>query len=111
MENKKLCALRYIFCSDDYLLKINRKYLQHDFYTDTITFDLSEKNGVFGEIYVSVDRIKDNAFLFNSSFRNEIHRVIFHSALHLCGYEDKNMNKKKLMTKKEEFYLKQYFTK
>ncbi len=86
-----MAELQYIFCSDAYLLDINREYLQHDFFTDIITFDLSEKGQpINAEIYISVERVRDNAANYNSSFRKEIHRVIFHGVLHLCGYKDKS---------------------
>lgn len=90
MEKKGLERLDYIFCSDSYLLEINRKFLNHDFYTDILTFDLSNNPKLtIGEIYISVDRVKENAMELSNSFKEEIHRVIFHGALHLCGYKDK----------------------
>jgi probable rRNA maturation factor len=109
-EGTKLDSLRYIFCSDKYLLEINRQYLNHDDYTDIITFNLSDSPApVSGEIYISVDRVKDNARKFNTSFRQELHRVIFHGALHLCGYKDKSSKDEKLMREKENQYLALYF--
>ena len=105
-EGKKLGELQYIFCSDDYLLDINRQYLNHDFYTDIITFDLSQKGqSINAEIYISVDRVKDNAQEYNSSLKKELHRVIFHGALHLCGYKDKTPAQEKEMRQMEEKYL------
>jgi rRNA maturation RNase YbeY len=105
-EGKRLAELQYIFCSDKYLLEINRQYLKHDFYTDIITFDLSEKNQpINAEIYISVDRVRENAREFSSSLRSELHRVIFHGALHLCGYRDKTTVQKKQMREMEEQYL------
>ena len=102
-------CLSYIFCSDNYLLDINRQFLQHDFYTDIITFNLSENTQkLHGEIYISVDRVKDNADSLGVSFENELHRVIFHGALHLCGYKDKSKSQKVLMRKKEDENLKIY---
>lgn len=99
-------SLTYIFCSDDYLLDINRQYLNHDYYTDIITFDLSEGEGkVSGEIYISIDRVKDNAWQFNTSITEELHRVIFHGALHLCGYRDKTTKEATQMRVKENEYL------
>ena len=90
MEKKGLERLDYIFCSDSYLLEINRKFLNHDFYTDILTFDLSNNPKLtIGEIYISVERVKENAMELSNSFKEEIHRVIFHGALHLCGYKDK----------------------
>lgn len=108
-EGKLLEELQYIFCSDDYLLKINRQYLEHDYYTDIITFDLSE-NGqpIHAEIYISIDRVRENAREFGSSVKNEMHRVIFHGALHLCGYKDKTPAQRKQMRQMEEKYLKLY---
>jgi probable rRNA maturation factor len=105
-EGKKLGELQYIFCSDDYLLDINRQYLNHDFYTDIITFDLSQKgHSINAEIYISVDRVKDNAQEYNSSLKKELQRVIFHGALHLCGYKDKTPAQEKEMRQMEEKYL------
>lgn len=111
LENKKLVNLSYIFCSDEHLLGINRDFLKHDFYTDVITFDLSSSaSATEGEVYLSVDRIKDNAKQLGVSFKEELHRVIFHGALHLCGYKDKKKEDILLMRSKEEFYLKLYFS-
>jgi rRNA maturation RNase YbeY len=108
-EKHQAEELRYIFCSDEYLLQINRDFLQHDYYTDIITFDLSEKGkGITGEIYISIDRVKDNARVHQTSFREEILRVIFHGALHLCGYKDKTASQTKLMRQKEEEYIRLY---
>ncbi|PZP52592.1 MAG: rRNA maturation RNase YbeY [Pseudopedobacter saltans] len=108
-EKIKLNHIDYIFCSDEYLLEINRQYLQHDFYTDIITFDLSEnKNETIGEVYVSLDRIKDNALKLQQPLKNETLRVIFHGALHLCGYKDKTDKDSKLMRSKEDFYINKY---
>ena len=108
-EKKGLFSINYIFCSDKRLLEINRQFLNHDFYTDIITFDLSESNSTQAEIYISIDRVRDNAKTLGSSFKSEIHRVIFHGALHLCGYGDKNNIEKKEMRKKEDFFVNQYF--
>ncbi len=109
-ERKRLCNLSYIFCSDEHLLTINRDFLKHDFYTDVITFDLSSsKNEIEGEIYLSVDRITDNAKRLGFSFKEELHRVIFHGALHLCGYKDKNKEELLIMRTKEDKYLNLYF--
>ena len=108
-EKNKLADLQYIFCSDDRLLEINRQFLQHDFYTDIITFTLSEPNQpISGEIYISVDRVRENAQVFQSSLKTELHRVIFHGALHLCGYKDKTRGEEQIMRKMEEKYLKGY---
>ncbi len=109
-EKRKLGNLSYIFCSDEYLLGINKDFLKHDFYTDVITFDLSQsKNEIEGEVYLSVDRIKDNAKQLAVSFKEELHRVIFHGALHLCGYKDKNKADEQEMRSAENKYLELYF--
>jgi probable rRNA maturation factor len=108
-ERQKLAGIRYIFCSDHYLLQVNREFLDHDYYTDIITFDLSEpRQPINAEVYISVDRIRDNAKQFTSSLQNELHRVIFHGALHLCGYRDKTREEKAQMREMEDKYLKLY---
>ncbi len=104
-ENKELRHLTYVFCSDEYLLQINRSFLNHDYLTDIITFDLSEGEGMVGEIYISIDRVKDNATIHSASFTEEILRVIFHGALHLCGYKDKKKSEITIMREKEDYYL------
>lgn len=110
-EKRKLAEIRYIFCSDQYLLEINKQHLQHDFYTDIITFGLSGAGQpVTAEVYISIDRVKDNAKQFKVSFKQELHRVIFHGALHLCGYKDKNKQEKLLMRAMEDKYLALYFS-
>ncbi len=109
-EKKKLKSLNYIFCSDDYLLEINKSYLNHDYYTDIITFNLSEPPlPVEGDIYISIDRVRDNAQTHKTSIKEELHRVIFHGALHLCGYKDKAAKDKKRMRLAEDSYLGIYF--
>jgi probable rRNA maturation factor len=107
-ENHDLEKLDYIFCSDEYLLDINQRFLNHDTYTDIITFDLSESNAITGEIYISLDRIKENAEKFTSTLEIETLRVIFHGALHLCGYKDKNKKDQQMMRAKEDHYIHQY---
>lgn len=108
-EGKKPASLNFIFCSDKYLLDINKKYLNHDYYTDIITFDLSsESKLVEAEIYISMDRISDNAKSLNTTIKKEILRVMFHGLLHLCGYGDKSSKEKKLMREKEDYYLNSY---
>lgn len=98
--------LNFILCSDAYLLELNKKYLDHDTYTDIVTFDSSEKDGVIaGDIFISIDRTKENASKFDVSERDELHRVIIHGVLHLCGYLDKKKEDKALMTEKENEYL------
>lgn len=111
-EKKRLGELTYIFCSDDYLLEINRQFLQHDYYTDIITFNLAEPgHPIQGEVYISIDRVRENARQYNSSINRELHRVIFHGALHLCGYKDKKKGEEAMMRKMEEKYLNLYFDK
>lgn len=98
-----------MFCSDEFLLQINREYLQHDYYTDIITFDLSDPGGpVRGEIYISVDRVRENAKDLGTTLRKELLRVIFHGALHLCGYKDKTRQEQARMRDLEEKYLALY---
>lgn len=110
-ESKKLSELTYVFCSDEYLLAINKSFLQHDYFTDIITFDLSEtKESITGEVYISVDRVRDNAQTLGVDFNTELLRVIFHGALHLCGYKDKRPQDKKAMTAAEDKYLRLYKT-
>lgn len=105
-ENYQLQELNFIFCSDNYLLKINQEYLNHDTFTDIITFDNSETpEDIYGDIFISVDRVKENAKTFNTKFVDELHRVIIHGTLHLLGYTDKTKKDKDLMTQKEDFYL------
>lgn len=111
-EDKQISQLDFIFCSDAYLLAINKSYLNHNYFTDVITFDLTPtpNEPITGEIYISVETIKSNALQYNTSFENELHRVIFHGVLHLCGYKDKKPADQKRMTQKENHYLSQYFT-
>jgi probable rRNA maturation factor len=109
-EKKAVANLNYIFCSDERLLEINRQFLQHDYYTDIITFELSVPGSpVEGEIYISIDRVKDNALQHGTSLKRELHRVIFHGVLHLCGYKDKSTAQEKEMRAKEDHYLNRYF--
>ena len=111
-ERKQLDELSIVFCSDEYLLDINREHLAHDYYTDIITFDLSATKdaGITGELYISIDRVKENATQFGFSFTQELHRVIFHGLLHLCGYKDKKQADIAMMRKKEAYYLNRYFS-
>ena len=109
-EGKSLASLNYVFCSDKYLLTINKTFLKHNNYTDIITFNISpSKSPIEGEVYISVDRVKENAVIFKKSIKNELHRLIFHGALHLCGYKDKAKTEIKTMRKTEEKYLNLYF--
>lgn len=107
-EGKELESINYIFCTDKTVLEINRQFLLHDFYTDIITFDLSESNAITAEVYISIDRAKENAAQIGVSIKSELHRVIFHGVLHLCGYKDKSKEEKEKMREKEEYYLKHY---
>ncbi|MFT3979179.1 MAG: rRNA maturation RNase YbeY [Ferruginibacter sp.] len=110
-EKRQPGDISYVFCSDKYILEINRSFLAHDYYTDIITFDLSEKGAkqIDAEIYISVDTIRDNASRYNTSINRELHRVIFHGILHLCGYKDKTPKDQALMTRMEDHYLSLYF--
>ncbi len=109
-EKRKEGDITFIFCSDEYLLHINKQYLQHDTYTDIITFDYSEGDSaqpISGDIFISIERVKENAEKFSTTFENELHRVIIHGVLHLLGYKDKTKAAKAQMTSKEDYYLKQ----
>lgn len=109
-EGQKLKGLQYVFCSDDYLLEINKQFLNHDTFTDIVTFELSEDPDVTeGEIYISIDRVKENAKKYEVAEEQELHRVIFHGALHLCGYKDKSKEESTRMREKENEYLHLYF--
>ncbi len=105
-EKKTIKEINYIFCSDGYLLQLNQGFLNHKTLTDIITFDNSEgKNGLEGEIYISIERVQENALEFNTEFEDELHRVMIHGVLHLIGYKDKKPSEKALMRKKEEACL------
>jgi rRNA maturation RNase YbeY len=104
-ENKTLGYINIILCTDDYLHDLNQKYLSHDTLTDIITFDFNEKELLVGEIFISIDRVKENAGIYGIKVVDELHRVIIHGVLHLCGYKDKSRKDKKLMTDKENYYL------
>ena len=105
-EGYRLEELSFIFSSDEYLLKINREYLNHDSYTDIITFDNSEAEKLIkGDIFISIERIRENAGKFNVNERDELHRVMIPGTLHLLGYPDKGKEAKKVMTTKEDHYL------
>jgi len=97
--------LNFIFCSDEYLLKMNKEYLSHDYYTDVITFDYTENNIISGDIFMSIDRIKENSEQFSVSFDLEVKRIIVHGVLHLLGYKDKTNPDKLQMTSLENIYL------
>ncbi len=97
--------INYIYTSDDYLLKINKEYLSHDYYTDIVTFNYCEEPAINGDIFVSVDTIKNNSARFDVSFVEELHRVMIHGVLHLIGYDDQNDEEKATMRQKENYYL------
>jgi probable rRNA maturation factor len=105
-ENKALGDLNYVFCSDEYLLQVNRDYLDHDYYTDIITFDNSETDDrIEGDIFISVERVDDNWRIQQTSFLSEMHRVMAHGLLHLCGYGDKTDDEIRVMRQKEDEWL------
>lgn len=105
-EGYQLAELNFIFCSDEYLLRVNQDFLQHDYYTDVITFDNSEElKTILGDIFISIDRVKDNANQNNATTHDELCRIMVHGLLHLLGYRDKTQKAKKEMTAKEDFYL------
>lgn len=108
-EGLSIESLNYVFCSDKYLLEINKQFLDHNYYTDIISFDLSEVPGqLIGEVYISVDRVKDNAKTHGATFSEELLRVIFHGALHFCGYKDKKPADAKKMRQMEDLWLSAY---
>lgn len=104
-ESKKLGAVSVIFCSDNYLLDINKKYLNHDYFTDIITFDYCEGDLISGDLFISIDSVKDNSEFFKSCFEDELNRVIVHGVLHLIGYDDHTESDVAVMRSKEDFYL------
>jgi rRNA maturation RNase YbeY len=98
-------TINYIFCSDEYLLDLNKRFLDHDTYTDVITFDYKKGKVISGDIFISIDRIRENAGLFGKTFDDELNRVMVHGILHLCGYKDKTDNEASEMRKMEDHYL------
>lgn len=94
-----------IFCSDNYILDINQKYLQHDYFTDIITFDYSEGGRISGDLFISVDSVRENSVEYGTEFEDELHRVIVHGILHLIGYDDHTEDEVKTMRSKEDYYL------
>jgi probable rRNA maturation factor len=109
MKNVQTADLTYIFCSDDFLLEMNKNFLEHDAFTDIITFDLSEsRKAMQGEIYISVHRVKENAKKYKTTYNDELHRVIFHGVLHLCGFKDKKEKDQKIMRENEDYCLEHY---
>ncbi len=105
-ENKELGDINYVFCSDEYLLERNIKFLNHDSLTDIITFNYCEGDIISSDIMISIDRIKENSIIFENSFSKELHRVMIHGVLHLIGYNDKTKKEKQTMREREDFYLK-----
>ncbi len=104
-EVKKLGNINIIFCSDNYILDVNMKYLQHDYFTDIITFDYCEKNILSGDLFISVDSVRENSIFFKTEFSDELNRVIVHGLLHLIGYDDHTPEEQKVMREKENYYL------
>ncbi len=104
-EVKKLGNINIIFCSDNYILDVNMKYLQHDYFTDIITFDYCENNVLSGDLFISVDSVRENSVFFKTEFSDELNRVIVHGLLHLIGYDDHTPEDQKVMREKENYYL------
>lgn len=104
-EQKKAGKITYVFCTDEALLKVNKEFLDHDYYTDVITFDYVKGKTISADIFVSLPRISENAISLNKDFNSELHRVLAHGILHLCGYNDKTDDEIQQMRQKEDFYL------
>lgn len=105
-EGKELESISFNLCTDNYIIQLNNDSLQHDYYTDIITFELNEKNEpIIGDIYISIDRVQENSKLYQTTFIQELNRVIIHGVLHLCGYKDKSKKHEQLMRQKENYYL------
>jgi rRNA maturation RNase YbeY len=107
-EQKELGMVSYVFCSDNYLFKMNRQYLNSSYFTDVITFDYTEGTLISGDIFISIDRVKENAKLYKQRYFQEMLRVILHGILHLCGYKDKMPQEIKQMREKEDYYLQKF---
>lgn len=105
-EIKKLGALSIIFCSDNYILDINLRYLQHDYFTDIITFDYCQDDTISGDLFISIDSVRENASYYGATFEEELDRVMVHGVLHLIGYDDHSEEEKKVMRSKEDYYIK-----
>ena len=105
LEGKEAGEITYIFCSDPYILEINKEHLQHDYFTDIITFDYCFDDIINGDMFISIDTVRDNAVRFNQSFEQELYRVVIHGILHLIGYNDSNDEEQRIMSLKEDFYL------
>lgn len=110
-HGKKVGELAFIFCSDEKILEVNQNFLQHDYYTDIITFDYCEGEIVSGDIFISVERVKENATSHNAEYNTELIRVLAHGVLHLIGFQDKSPKKKKEMTQNEDLCISLFFTK
>ena len=108
-EQKLTGVLSFVFCDDNYLLSINQKYLNHDTFTDIITFDYCEGNSISGDLFISLERVEENANEHSTTFHNELNRVVIHGVLHLCGYKDKTDEEAKTMRRKEDYYLNRIF--
>ena len=108
LEGKVLKDLSLVFTDDEYLLEVNKQFLNHDYFTDVITFDYSSFPNVSGDVMISLDRVRDNALSLDQSFEMEFYRVVFHGVLHLCGYKDKSEEDAALMRSKEDFYLNRF---
>ena len=106
--NKKTGDIAFIFCTDERILEVNKQYLEHDYYTDIITFDYTEGDSISGDIFISIDTVKSNAEEFGATFENELHRIIIHGILHLCGQDDKTPELRAEMSKKENLALEKY---
>ena len=106
-EVRRIGDINIIFCSDNYILDVNMKYLQHDYFTDIITFDYCESDILSGDLFISIDSVKDNAVFYGTDFRDELNRVIVHGVLHLIGYDDHTDSDQKVMRSKEDYYLSQ----
>lgn len=104
-EIKRIGDISIIFCSDNYILDVNMKYLQHDYFTDIITFDYCEENTLSGDLFISVDTVRENATFYGTDFKDELNRVMVHGLLHLIGYDDHTEEDQKLMREKENYYL------
>ena len=104
-EIKRLGDISIIFCSDNYILDVNLKYLNHDYFTDIITFDYCDKNILSGDLFISVDSVRENAIFFEVDFEEELRRVIVHGLLHLIGYDDHTEEGQKIMREKENYYI------
>lgn len=107
-ETLKVGNINIIICSDEYILKINKEYLNHDYYTDIITFNYNEGNLIYGDLYISLDTVKSNSKKFEEELENELSRVIFHGVLHLCGFNDKTKKEQVIIREQENRNLKNY---